>query len=124
MSLLRQNGVNMMHLSNADKLSSATVGATFQAGLDLLTLGAWKDTKRYNEKDGQVVQCSKLPARTAERERLHWYRRTSEHSVERDLSYEEFRTGLLLVLVVQSRYCFAVLNRLAGSHRQRAAVYP
>lgn len=86
-----------MHLTNADKLSSATIEATFQAALDLLALGTWKDIKLYDEKDEQKVQTSKLSARAAEREKLHWFRRTSEHTVDRDISYEEFRNGLLLV---------------------------
>lgn len=98
MSLFQQAGAQLSH---TDKLSSATLDQTFADALDLLDSEGWQTGKAVN-KDGQSVQGHKLPGRQGRRERLSWFRRSSEHRPEVDLTYDEFREGLLVVRLIYS----------------------
>lgn len=93
-SLFGQAGGNLLH---TDKLSSATLDATFQAGIELLDQNSWQRVKTIHETGGFEVQIHKHAPRVPERDKIWWYRRTSEHPVERDLTYDEFRAGLVSV---------------------------
>lgn len=101
MSLFQQSGVQ---LSRIDKLSKHSIDATFETALALLdNTSSWEDVKKYNEADGHVIQYSRQYARPGEK--LMWHMRSSEHGPEMDLSYAEFRAGLLLVRFTGSASC-------------------
>lgn len=91
MSLFSQNGVQLNHI---EKLSQQSIDATFDVALELLNGSQWQKGKLHKD-DDQQVQTYKLPART--NERLMWHLRDSEHTPERDVAYDAFRSGLLLV---------------------------
>lgn len=92
MSLFSQSGVSLNHM---EKLSSNTIDQTCQKALELLDHPDWKEGKTFTEEGIYKVVTAKLHPVGAEK--LPWHKRTSIHPVDRDLSYEEFRNGLLLV---------------------------
>ena len=101
MSLFQQSGVQLSHI---DKLSKHSIEATFETALALLEdTSSWEDVKKYNEADGHIIQYSRQYARPGEK--LMWHMRSSEHAPEKDLSYDEFRAGLLLVRLSGSAGC-------------------
>lgn len=121
MSLFQQKGVGLSHI---DKISSHSIASSIQTAIEVLEDGGWRDTKvkvikqttrhaassgstseigrgrRTPNKVKQKIQLSKLPRRKGEK--MNWFKRTSTHPVDRDLSYDEFRTFLLEVSVKSS----------------------
>lgn len=91
MSLFSQSGVSLNHM---EKLSSNTIDQTCQKALELLEHPDWKEGKTFIEEGIYQMKTAKLHPIGAEK--LPWHKRTSLHPVNRDLSYEEFRNGLLL----------------------------
>jgi hypothetical protein len=92
MVLFSQSGVSLSHM---DKISPQTLEQTFQRAVELLEHPDWKEGKIFTQEGVYQVKSAKLSPQGAEK--LPWHRRTSLHPVDRDLSYDEFRTGLLLV---------------------------
>lgn len=91
MSLFSQSGVSLNHM---EKLSSNTIDQTCQKALEILEHPDWKEGKTFTEEGIYQIKTAKLHPIGSEK--LPWHRRTSFHPVNRDLSYEEFRNGLLL----------------------------
>lgn len=107
MSLFSQNGVQLNHI---EKLSQQSIEASFDVALELLAHSAWQAGKLVKDGD-QHVQTYKLPART--NEKLMWHMRDSEHTPEKDVPYDVFRSGLLLV----SRNAESGLNAAEAARR-------
>ena len=91
MSLFSQSGVSLSHM---EKLSSQTIQQTIDRALELLDHPDWKQGKTFTEDHVYQVQTAKLHATGAEK--LPWHKRKSLHPVDRDITYEDFRNGLLL----------------------------
>lgn len=92
MSVFSQSGVSLSHVN---KLSMATLDQTFEQALELLAGSEWKAGKTYTQDGGYEVATARLAASGGEK--LPWHLRDSLHPIDRDLSYEQFRSGLLLV---------------------------
>jgi hypothetical protein len=84
-----------------EKLSSQTIEQTITKALELLDHQDWKEGKTFTEDNTYQVKTAKLHPIGGEK--LAWHKRTSIHPVERDISYEAFRNGLLLDHTVQEQ---------------------
>ena len=91
MSLFSQSGVSLSHM---EKLSSQTIQQTIDRALELLDHPDWKQGKTFTEDHVFQVHTAKLHATGAEK--LPWHKRTSLHPTDRDITYDDFRNGLLL----------------------------